>query len=143
MLEGVRALDAAAGRATPTAANFFAQLWCFAQETVLDFRASLPPAQSARVRGEDLLSSPDEHLATLAAWLGVRADEAAVSQMKQPERWPYADGSVGGEGDPKFFADPRLRPASGWPPEPFPPGWKLEPALAQTLLRLAARLGYD
>jgi hypothetical protein len=122
-----------------------AHLWRLTHRGILDFTAVLPPEQTLRVRGEDLLADPDAHLARIARWLGLRDDGPAVEAMKHPEASPYA--KAGPEAarlgnDPKFLAGPRLRPVSV-PESPEPPADLVPDAdLRRSVADLAARLGY-
>lgn len=90
--------------------------WYAAHMKIIAFLEHLPAHQSLRVRGEDLLSEPDESLREIAGRLGLRTDEQAIEAMKHPERSPYGsfgpDGARGGT-DPKFMESPGLRPVAG------------------------------
>ena len=90
--------------------------WHARNTVICQFLQTLPPSMSLRLRGEDLLSAPDQVLAEIARWLGVRSDFAAIEEMKHPERSPFAfvgpPGARSGN-DPSFLRDPVLRPASG------------------------------
>jgi hypothetical protein len=126
-------------------ADFCGRFWCFVHESILEFTHSLPPSQTMRVRGEDLLNMPALHLPSLAEWLGVRADDCAVAAMQHPERSPYAGigpGPIWAENDPKFLHAPQLRTAALPATVEPPPEWDLSPALQRTLQRLADKLGY-
>jgi len=88
--------------------------WFVLNQNIDEFFKSLPDEQKLRVRGEELLQAPDEPLRRIAAWLGVRADDAAIDEMKHPERSPYACfGPPGARyGNDSFFLEsPALRPA--------------------------------
>jgi hypothetical protein len=86
--------------------------WYALNRNIFTFLESVPRDHYKRIRGEDLLADPDRVLPELAAWLGLRADEQAVNEMKHPERWPYAH--FGPEGarygsDIFFLKAPELR----------------------------------
>jgi hypothetical protein len=126
-------------------AEVCAREWCRTHQAILAFTAALPPGQSLRVRGEDLLNEPDIYLPQVAAWLGLRTDAAALEAMKHPERSPYAglgptSASLGN--DPKFLRAPRLRPCELPQALEHPREWGLDPWLLLTTLELAGRLGY-
>jgi hypothetical protein len=126
-------------------ARFCARGWCRIHQAILDFTAGLPPEQTMRIRGEDLLNEPDVHLPRVAAWLGLRTDAEAIDAMKHPERSPYAGlgpTSAWLGNDPKFLHDPRLRPCELPTGLEHPPEWGLDGALLQTTVELARRLGY-
>jgi hypothetical protein len=126
-------------------ARFCARGWCRTHQAILDFTAGLPPEQTLRVRGEDLLNEPDVHLVRVASWLGVRSDGEAIEAMKHPERSPYAGlgpTSAWLGYDPKFLHDPRLRPCELPAGLEHPPEWGLDFSLLQTTVELAQRLGY-
>ena len=89
-----------------------------------NFLRAIPADRQLRVRGEDVLQDPDTHLRTIASWLGVRTDDAAVDAMKHPENSPYAFlGPRGARfGNDRFFLEqPALRAAQGERPEPRRP----------------------
>jgi hypothetical protein len=126
-------------------ARFCARGWCRTHQAILDFTASLPPEQTLRVRGEDLLNEPDTHLPRVAAWLGLRTDPEAIEAMKHPERSPYArlgPTSAWLGYDPGFLHDPRLRPCELPAGLEHPREWDLDFSLLQTTVELARSLGY-
>lgn len=64
------------------------------------------------------MADPDRYLREIALWMGLRADEDAIEEMKRPERSPFArlgprNALLGG--DPKFFKEPALRQGQGKP----------------------------
>jgi hypothetical protein len=88
--------------------------WHDTNQTISRFLSGIPPARSVRIRGEDLLSRPDEVLTDIAAWMGLRTDNEAIDAMKHPERSPYAcPGPPGARyGNDAFFLEsPLLRVA--------------------------------
>jgi hypothetical protein len=105
--------DQPLGDAAPPDAMLDPQHWWYSRNrTILEFLRSVPAEQQIRVRGEDVLGEPDETLAAIAGWLGLRTDGAAVEMMKHPERSPYAFiGPPGAKfGNDEFFLrDPALR----------------------------------
>jgi len=87
-------------------------VWYRMHRNIMELTAKLPPGQSIRVKGEDILSEPDRWLPQLAEWLGVSTDRAAVEEMKHPERSPYAHvgpAPARGGNDSKFMRSPELR----------------------------------
>jgi hypothetical protein len=87
--------------------------WFVLNQNIIEFFKSLPEWQKLRVRGEDLLQSPDELLRQIARWMGVAADGASIDEMKHPERSPYACfGPPGARygNDDFFLQSPALRP---------------------------------
>jgi hypothetical protein len=64
--------------------------WLAANRTIAEFLDSVPPERQTLVRGEELLADDDHGLAAIAAWLTVRDDDAALADMRHPERSPYA-----------------------------------------------------
>jgi hypothetical protein len=87
--------------------------WFVLNQNIIEFFKSLPEWQKLRVRGEDLLQSPDELLRQIAEWMGVAADGASIDEMKHPERSPYACfGPPGARygNDDFFLQSPALRP---------------------------------
>jgi hypothetical protein len=88
-------------------------LWYDSHLRILRFTEQLAPAQTMRIRGEDLLADPPPHLRAIAAWLGARDDDAAIEEMLHPERSPYARvgpaNAIGGA-DMGFLQSPALRP---------------------------------
>jgi hypothetical protein len=92
--------------------------WYTVHTNIINFLALLPGGQTMRMRGEDLLSTPDPHLRKIAAWLELRTDAEAIEQMKHPERSPFAcfgpPGAFLGN-DPSFLEHPLLRPGQAKP----------------------------
>ncbi len=64
--------------------------WFHLNDNIDGFLNTLPPERWLRVQGERLLSEPDEMLAHVADWLGVRNDAEAIESMKRPEQSPFA-----------------------------------------------------
>jgi hypothetical protein len=92
--------------------------WLRVNARILTFLESVAPEQQMMLRGEDLMADPDRYLREIALWMGLRADEDAIEEMKRPERSPFArlgprNALLGG--DPKFFKEPALRQGQGKP----------------------------
>ncbi len=134
------------GRNSRELANYTARLWCYLQQVLLEFTRNLPPGQTMRLRGEDVLRDPETHLARITAWLGLRIDAAAIEAMKHPEHSPYAGvgpGAYWAENDPTFLAHPRLRPVEAPPPLHVLQERDLDPVVLRNVLELAAQMGYS
>jgi Sulfotransferase family len=124
------------------------QSWYQYHANICQFLSRLPPAQFTRIRGEDLLADPDRGLSGLARWLRVRADAAAVEDMKHPERSPFACpgpplAPLGN--DPHLLRQPAFRPR---PLEPQrlegPLEWRRDGrGFTPDVQRLARKLGYE
>jgi hypothetical protein len=50
----------------------------------------VPKEQYMRIRGEDILSNPEEELGQICRWLGIRDDAEAIDAMMHPDRSPFA-----------------------------------------------------
>ncbi len=88
------------------------KIWLTAHQNIVRFTDSLPPGQSMRIKGEDLLSDPDLYLPQISEWLGLSTDLPAIQSMKHPETSCYACfGPVGAKfgNDYKFLEEPKLR----------------------------------
>jgi hypothetical protein len=87
-------------------------LWYDIHTRIMAFTERLPAAQAMQLQGEKMLMDPDRHLRSIAAWLGVRGDAAALDEMKHPERSPFAcfgprNAPFGN--DVQFLRNPELR----------------------------------
>jgi hypothetical protein len=122
--------------------------WFKEHSNILAFLGRVRPSHQFRVRGEDLLASPERVLPNLTRWLALRSDPEAIECMAHPERSPFA--SVGPRNaqfgqDPHFCLEPALRARqhnrhslNG----PLP--WRTDRAgLKPDVRRLAEKLGYD
>jgi len=82
---------------------------------IVSFLSEIPRANHMRVRGEDLVQSPEQVLETVTDWLQLRSDRTAIECMKHPERWSFArlgprNAPFGG--DPNFYRRPTLHPGN-------------------------------
>ena len=121
--------------------------WFVTHQRILRFAAALPSSRYLRVRSEDVLNDRQSNLRRIAGWLGLRADDSAVSAMSNPAASPFAcfgpegSGVVGGN-DHDFLRDPAPHevelPATLDPPA----GWSEEPRVWKMVAQLGADLGY-
>ena len=114
---------------------------------ILNFLDSVPPERQMRVRGEDMMSDPQEYLGRICRWLGLRHDGDAIEQMMHPERSPFAcfgplDALFGN--DPNFLSGPTFRPHKvKVPPLDQPVPWREDgQGLKPEVVALARELGY-
>jgi len=87
--------------------------WLALHRNICEFLADVPASQTMRVRGEALVGEPEGALREVLAWFGLRADDAAIEEMKHPERSPYAcygPPSARYGNDRSFLQNPVLRP---------------------------------
>ncbi len=87
-------------------------LWYNMHTNIMAFTNTLPPGQSMRIKGEDLLSEPDIYLPQISEWMGLTFNTDILNKMLHPENSPYA--CVGptpahGGNDPKFMRSPSMR----------------------------------
>jgi hypothetical protein len=121
-------------------------VWLRGQQNILDLLSGLPRRQWLRVKGEDLLSDPDQHLRHIAEWLQIRADADAIECMKQPELSPYSGlGPCNARygADINFLESPRLRPGRVEEPAldgPLP--WAPHRSFPQQIISIAQEYGY-
>lgn len=121
--------------------------WYDSNINILNFLDSVPPAQQMRIRGEDVMNDPQQYLAMICRWLGLRDDEAAIEEMMHPERSPFAcfgplDALFGN--DPNFLSGPTFRPHRvKVPPLDRPVPWRDDgKALKPEVVELAREFGY-
>jgi Sulfotransferase family len=121
--------------------------WVETHCRILGLAATLPKQRYMRVKAEDVLNDTRPQLRSIAAWLGIRTDKAAVDAMVHPEASPFASfgpeesGVVGGN-DPNFLRDPVPRPVEITRTLEQPPGWQGNWALWEMTVEIANRLGY-
>jgi hypothetical protein len=121
--------------------------WYMHNRRIREFLAPLPEDQHMWVRGEELLTEPDQTLHRIAEWLGLRCDAEAIDEMKHPERSDYA--FIGPTNAPygnsrTFLEDPTLRPELIAPQsleEPLP--WREDrQGFFWAVKHLASQFGY-
>ena len=124
------------------------QAWFVTHARILQFADGLPGSQYLRICSEDVLNDQRSTLREIAAWLGLRTDDAATGAMGNPGASPFAcfgpqaSGVVGGN-DPDFLKDPaphRVELPKTLDP---PPGWSGGPDVWDVVSRLGAQLGYQ
>jgi hypothetical protein len=122
-----------------------ATIWYRAHVRITGALGQLPPEQSFRVRGEDLLRSPQTWLPRILGWLGLEAGPDTVATMLLTERWPFAGTGTSGRlfgGDHKFMLSPELSPVPEPGPLDFEPAWGLLDEMRARMSKLANHLGY-
>jgi Sulfotransferase family len=123
------------------------QLWLVTHRAILRFLDNVPVQQQFRVRAEDLLGEPEQHVRRVAQWLRIRSDNVAIEEMMHPERSPFAAAgppNAPAGGDEKFFSEPILRRRSSAVP-PLDAGlpWNSDGApFGPAVQQLATVLGY-
>jgi hypothetical protein len=95
---------------------------------ILNFLDQVPKERHVRIIGEELMADPQQHLASICRWLGIRDDEDALEEMMHPERSPFAcfgpvDALFGN--DPNFLRRPTFRQhRPKTPPLDAPVSWR-------------------
>jgi hypothetical protein len=107
----------------------------------------VPASQQIRMRGEDLMADPQNHLGDLAAWAGLRTDAQAIDEMMHPERSPFACfGPINAlfGNDPNFLSGPVFRPHTPKvPPLTAPAPWRDDGrGLYPEVIEMARYFGY-
>jgi hypothetical protein len=123
------------------------QAWFVTHERILRFADGLPGSRYLRVRSEDVLNDQWASLRRIAAWLGLRADDSAISAMANPATSPFAcfgpqvSGVIGGN-DHGFLKDPTPRRVELPTTLDPPAGWPEGPDIWNVVCALGAKLGY-
>lgn len=122
--------------------------WFTAHERLLDFLDTIDASRQMRIKGEDLLSDPDQWLEKICTWLGIDAGPEAIEAMKHPETSPFArPGPANAQwgGDPSYQDAPALRPYTVKPEKlsgPLP--WRQDGApFADHVVEMAKFFGYQ
>lgn len=124
-----------------------ARFWLATHQAIIRFLRDVPQEQQFCIRGEDLLSAPDEYLREITYWLGIRSDEDAIGAMKHPELSAFAGkgppNALQG-GDEKFFSNPVLRSFSSLTPplDARLPWCSDSAAFSEPIRQLARDFGY-
>jgi hypothetical protein len=121
--------------------------WAETHGRILCFAATRPQQAYLRVKAEEILNDTDAQLRSIAAWLGIRADAAAVEAMRHPENSLFAspgsaESGIMGGNDPGFLRDPIPHTVEVPRLLARPPGWVGNASLWQRTVDLANRLGY-
>jgi hypothetical protein len=87
------------------------RIWRRTHELIITMTEGLRLGQCLRLKGEALLSDPENYLSQICQWLGISADVKALDAMMHPERSPYASlgppGAPGGN-DRNFLSNPAI-----------------------------------
>jgi hypothetical protein len=89
-------------------------VWYDMQQHIIDFLAGIPRGHHLRLRGEDVLRDPHQHLGAICQWLEMAETPAAFDAMLHPEDSPFAQlGPVGAHlgNDINYLKDPTFRPS--------------------------------
>lgn len=121
--------------------------WYRRQSGILQFLSDIPADRKLRMRTEDILSDPTQHLCQLTKWLELDWSDATLAAMLQPENGSYSrPGPYGAEGgsDASFLTSPRFYPELREPktlkgPLPWRPDGK---GFLPELVALASSFGY-
>jgi hypothetical protein len=114
---------------------------------ILNLLARVPKDQQMRLRGEDCMAAPEEHLRGICRWLEIRDDDDAIAQMMKPEKSAYACfGPINAlfGNDPNFMRGPAFRPHKPKvPPLNGPLSWRDDgKRLRPEVVALAQEFGY-
>jgi hypothetical protein len=121
--------------------------WHDINMNILNFLYQVPPEQQLRLRGEDLMAEPRQHLAAICRWLGISDDTSSIDEMMHPEHSPYACfGPITAlfGNDPKFLRGPAFRPHTPKIPSfDTPLKWRVDgKGLRPEVIALAREFGY-
>lgn len=121
-------------------------VWLRTHERIVVFLDGVEGDRWQRIRGEDLLARPEEHLPRIAEWLGISTDTASIAAMLRPEQSRFAmvgpENAPGGN-DPGFLKQPKLRRYTRKPLNLEDPlSWSPESTLSEELKDLARGFGY-
>lgn len=122
-----------------------ASIWFQGHSRTRAALACLPSRQWRRVRAEDLLGNPAEHLPLVYDWLGLPHDEETIDRALATGGWTFANKGTSGTlygGDHKFFSSPALRPVTSPSSLAFEPSWGLPAEICGRMQSLARELGY-
>jgi hypothetical protein len=123
-------------------------LWLHSHRNITAFLETVPECRRLRLRGEDLITEPERHLAVVAQWAGIDVGPDSLDAMKRPERSPFAgfgpDGARFGN-DPKFLENPALRSRAVRSQSiDGPVTWRSDGSgLSEEVKRLARSFGYS
>ena len=125
-----------------------ARAWLASNQLIASAMTTLPAEGWVQIKAEDLLTGSTAGLHTVAVWLGIRSDDAAIEAMLHPDRSRFArfaarSSGVSGGYDPKFLADPRLRPIEVPNDLEAPVEWQADLSIWDDIRRVAESLGYS
>ncbi len=114
---------------------------------ILNFLSMVPEGQQMRLRGEELMEHPRQHLKTICRWLEIRDDDDAIEEMMHPEQSPFACfGPITAlfGNDPNFLRRPTFRQHTPKkPPLNDPVSWRDDgKGLRPEVINLAQEFGY-
>lgn len=114
---------------------------------ILNMLALVPAEQQMRIRGEDCMAEPEEHLRMICQWLDIRDDDEAIAAMMKPEKSAFACfGPINAMfgNDPNFMRGPAFRPHKPRvPPLSAPLSWRQDgKGLRPEVVALAQEFGY-
>lgn len=116
---------------------------------ILNFlEQKVPGGQHMRVRGEEIMANPEEKLAEICRWVGIRDDAEAIDEMMHPERSPFAClGPVTAlfGNDPNFLRRSNFKKhVPSVPPLDEPVSWRDDgKGLYPEVIELAREFGYQ
>lgn len=121
--------------------------WLAPHLRIMEFLECVPPDRQLRVLAEDLLSMPDDCLAKIATWLGIRSNIDTFPMMKHPERSVFAcfgpaNARYGNEAT--FLENPRWpskEPKRASLTDQVP--WQTNASFSNELVDLASRFRYQ
>jgi hypothetical protein len=124
--------------------EYCASIWLHAHQSALRFTSTLASPSTLRLKAEDILRHPDDHLSRIASWLDLPCESGDIRLMKHPEKWPFARPAAGlpKDCDSSFFSDPQLRTISEVPPVETIRAWALSAPVAAELQNVANMLNY-
>ena len=122
--------------------------WHDVNLNIMEFLERVPAERKIRMRGEDIMADPENQLAAIARWAGLRDDPEAVDAMMHPERSPFACfGPISAlfGNDPNFLSGPTFRPHKPKiPPLNKPVPWRKDgKGLYPEVISLANEFGYE
>lgn len=128
-----------------TLQEWCANTWYAGHLRAIGSLSALPEEQWIRLRAEDILRRPYDHLPRVLGWLGLKSDDGIIAGMLRTERWRFASRGESGllaGADHKFLSAPALREIPEPGPVVFDPAWGLSAQEHERMTALAKYLGY-